>query len=435
LGQRSSHCVYHREPGKACIGSCCQVKTNQAFRYELDPNNVQHGALVQHAGVARFAYNWALADRIERFEQNEGKAKFTSAIEQHKLLNSLKVAQFSWMYSVSKCAPQEALRDCERAYRNFWRGRKQGQDIGFPTFKKKGQHDSFRLTGSLHVKEHGVVLPRIGRIRTKEGTEKFRGRILSATVSREADRWFCSLAVEVERAKPLAVVGEAVGIDLGIKTFAVLSNGERFESPKLLKRKMKKFQLLSRQVSRKKKGSKNRTKANLHVARLNRSIRNIRKDFLHKLSTSVAKSHGIVCIEDLAERNMVRNHHLAQSISDAGWGEFRRMLAYKCSWYGSELRVIGRFAASSKTCSVCGEVNYSLALADRTWVCENCGTLHDRDDNASVNILNLGMGSHRPEPHPSKIGCNACGGPLTKRRSQKQEASSPVFLHEVVCNE
>jgi putative transposase len=413
------------------------VKINQAFRYELDPNNVQHGALVQHAGAARYAYNWALADRIERFKRNEGEAKFTSAIEQHKLLNSLKVAQFPWMYEVSKCAPQEALRDCERAYRNFWRGRKQGHDIGFPKFKKKGQHDSFRLTGSVHVTEHGVALPRIGRIRTKEGTEKLRGQILSATVSREADRWFCSLAVEVERVKPLAVVGEAVGIDLGIKTFAVLSNGEHFDSPQPLKRKMKKLRLLSRQVSRKKKGSKNRKKANLHVARLNRSIRNIRKDFLHKASTSVAKSHGIVCIEDLAVKNMERNHHLAQSISDAGWAEFRRLLEYKCSWYGSELRVIDRFAPSSKTCSVCSEVNHSLALADRTWVCENCGTLHDRDDNASSNILSLGLGtgSHRPEPHPSKIGCNACGDPLTKRRSQKQEASSPVFLHEVACNE
>jgi putative transposase len=200
---------------------------------------------------------------------------------------------------LSKCAPQEALRDCERAFKNFWRGRRNGTAVGFPKFKKKGLHDSFRLTGAVSVTELGVKLPRIGEIRTKESTKKFNGRILSATVSREVDRWFVSLSVEQERTQSAQAVGEPIGIDLGIKTFAVLSNGEHLESPKPLKRKLAKLRRLSKQLSRKKKGSRNRSKARLRVARLHLSIRNIRKDFLHKVSTRIAKSHGIVCIENL----------------------------------------------------------------------------------------------------------------------------------------
>jgi len=163
------------------------VKINQAYRYELAPNNKQAGLLLQYCGVARFAWNWGLAQRIALFKQNEGKDKFTTAIAQHRQLNALKKSEFPWMYEVSKCAPQEALRDLDRAFTNLWRGRKANRHVGFPKFKKKGKHDSFRLTGSIHILDNSAVLPRLGKIRTKESTAKLKGYILSATLNREAD--------------------------------------------------------------------------------------------------------------------------------------------------------------------------------------------------------------------------------------------------------
>lgn len=234
---------------------------NQAFRYELDPNGAQRQLLAKHAGCARFAWNWGLGRRIEQFEQNEGEARFTDAIKQHKELNQLKPTEFPWMYEVSKRAPQEALRNLDQAFKNFWQGRKEGREVGFPKFKRKGGHDSFRLTGSIHVHPHKVQLPRLGEIRTKESTDKFRGKILSATVSRQADRWFVSLNVEVERPSPEPVEGETVGVDVGLNCFAALSNGEKKVAPKPLATHLKKLRRLSKQHSRKEKGSQNRKKS------------------------------------------------------------------------------------------------------------------------------------------------------------------------------
>lgn len=384
--------------------------TNQAYRYELKVNNKQMGLLLKHCGVARFAWNWALARRIELYKTREGKERFTNAINQHRELNVLKKSEYPWMYEVSKCAPQEALRDLDRAYANFIRGRKNHEDIGKPKFKKKGIHDSFRLTGSISVKDDGIRLPRIGLLRTKESTAKLRGRILSASVSREADRWYCSLSVETEMAKPQPIMGDIVGIDLGLNNFAVISNGKEYEhkeAPKPLKKRLKKLQRLSRQQSRKQKKSQNRKKANLALAKCYRRIRNIRKDFLNKLTTELAKTKSVIVIEDLAVRNMVRNRHLARSIADVGWGEFRRMLEYKTRWYGSNLVVIGRFEPTSKTCSDCGAINKELTLSDRTWVCMACGVVHDRDENAAKNIRSLGIKQLDTESYSS--GINACG--------------------------
>jgi putative transposase len=203
------------------------VSAQQAFRYELNPNAEQGVLLAKHAGAARFAWNWALAERIRRYRENEGRSRFTNAVEQHRELNVRKASEFPWMYEVSKCAPQEALRDLDRAFWNLIRARKAGRYCGFPRFKRKGIHDAFRLTGSVRVLGRGVQLPRLGAIRSKQGTEKFRGRILSATVRHEADRWYVSLTVEVERAAADPVVGPAVGIDLGLNSFALISDGER----------------------------------------------------------------------------------------------------------------------------------------------------------------------------------------------------------------
>lgn len=385
------------------------MKVNQAFRYELKPNNKQIGLLTRHCGVARFAWNWALARRIELYRIHKGKERFTNAINQHRELNALKKSEFPWMYEMSKCAPQEALRNLDKAYANFYRGLKNHEDIGKPKFKKKGKYDSFRLTGLIKIDSNYIQLPRIGKIRTKESTYKFRGKILSATISREADRWYCSLCVEANRPEPKPIIGDVVGIDLGLNSFVVISNGidhEHKEAPKPLKKKLKKLQRLSRRQSRKQKGSQNHKKANLKLARCHRIIRNTRKDFLNKLTTELAKTKSVICIEDLNVKGMVRNRHLARSIADAGWGDFRRMLEYKTIWYGSRLIKIPRFEPSSKTCHVCGEINNNLKLSDRSWICLKCGALHDRDENASDNVRNAGL---RILVTESSSGSQACG--------------------------
>jgi len=385
------------------------VKVNQAFKYELKPNNKQRGLFIKGCGVARFVYNWGLARRKELYRTREGKERFTSAITQHRELNALKKTEFPWMYDVSKCSPQEALINLDKAYANFYRGLKAHEDIGLPKFKKKGKHDSFSLTGFIHVNDSSIQLPRIGKVRTKEATTKFMGRILSATVSREADRWFCSLCVEVERQEPKTIVGDVVGIDLGLNSFAVIYDGQKFnkeDAPKPLKKKLVKLQRLSRQQSRKKLGSHNRKKSNLALARHHRKIRNIRKDFVNKITTELAKTKPVICIEDLNVSGMSRNHDLARSISDVGWGDFRRQLEYKCAWYGSRLVVIPRFEPSSKKCHACGAINKDLDLSDRTWVCPSCGTLLDRDENAAINIRNKGLEILATE---SSSGIYACG--------------------------
>jgi putative transposase len=406
------------------------VKINQAFRYELKPNNKQVGLLIKHCGVARFTWNWALARRIELYKTHKGKERFTSAITQQKELNALKKTEFPWMYEVSKCAPQSALQNLDRAFINFWREHKNGKNAGYPKFKKKGIHDSFKLTGSIYLLGKSVALPRLGKIRTKETTSKFKGRILSAAVSREVDRWFCSLCVEMERIEHQPIIGDIVGIDLGINSLAVISNGlehTHIESPKPLKKRLKKLQRLSRQQSRKQLKSNNRKKANIALARCHRQIRNIRKDFLNKLTTSLTKTKSVICIEDLAVSNMVRNRHLARSIADVGWGDFRRMLEYKTAWYGSRLIKIPRFEPTSKMCHICGEINNNLKLSDRKWICLKCGTLHDRDENASDNVRNYGLKILSTE---SSSGSNACGVAvrLVEEQASDSEAGNKYIL-------
>ena len=361
---------------------------NRAYRYELDPNTHERILLAKHAGTARFAYNWGLARRIALWESEK---KSTNAIEQHRELNVLKKVDLPWMYEVSKCAPQEALRDLDRAFQNFFRGLKTGRKVGFPKFKKKGRHDSFRLTGAIHVFERHIQMPRFGKIRVKEATE-VQGRILSATVRREADRWFVSLAVEMEICDPIQVQGPAAGIDVGLSHFATIVSGSesvKIADPKPLNRYFKLLRRRQRRHSRKQKGSRNRKKSALQLARLHRRVRNIRQDFLHKLTTELAKTKSVIVVEDLNVSGMLRNACLARHIADVGWGEFRRQLEYKTKWYGSRLVVANRFYPSSKTCSACGAVQEKMPLSIREWTCPACGTHHDRDINAAKNLLTL----------------------------------------------
>ena len=374
--------------------------TNKAYRYELDPNNIQRSYLAQHAGVARFAYNWGLDQRIAQYKNNQGDDRFTNAMKQHKLLNSLKIDQFPWMYETSKCAPQEALRDLHRAFKNFYRGLKSGKKIGFPRFKRRGVRDSFRLTGAIRFHERAIQLPRIGKVRIKEKREKYHsGRILSVTVRRRANRWFVSVTVEEELPNPLPVQGAPVGVDLGVKTLATLSDGITVANPRALGRRLRKLKQLHRSLSRKKRGSKNHEKAKLRLAKMYLKIFNIRQDTLHKATTYLAKSHSKVVIEDLLVSGMMKNRRLARVIADAGFSEFRRQLEYKCHWYGSELVVVSRTFPSSKMCSRCGHRKKELSLSEREYHCEQCGFEIDRDLNAALNLVAVSL----PETE------NACG--------------------------
>ena len=358
------------------------MKVQKGYKTELKLNNKQRTACLKHAGAARFAYNWGMSQKKTAMESRD---KIPNAIELHRKLNQLKKTEFGWMYEVSKCSPQEALRNLDRAFNNFFK-----KISRFPKFKsKKNGIGSFRLTGTIKVSEDTIQLPRLGKLRLKEkGYLPTDAKILSATVSEKAGRWFVSLQVEEEIDQPKLVKDQhdKVGVDLGIKTLATVSDGTIFENPKPLKKRLRKLQKLNRSLSRKQKGSQNRKKARNKLARFYFKISNIRKDTLHKMTTVLAKTKRVIGIEDLNVSGMLKNRKLARSIADIGFFEFRRQLEYKGNWYGCQVVPVDRFFPSSKTCSVCGEINEKLTLAHREWYCEECDTHHDRDFNASCNL-------------------------------------------------
>jgi putative transposase len=327
----------------------------------------------------------------------EAKTKIPNAIELHRRLNALKSTELPWMYEVSKCSPQEALRNLDRAFSNFWKSRRTKRRMGFPKFKsKKNGIGGFRLTGTITVSSDRIQLPRLGTIRLKEKDYlPTDAKILNATVTERAGRWFVSVLVEMEMPEYNGVKDkkDVVGVDLGIKTLATVSDGTVYENPKPLKTRLGKLRRLQRAVSRKVKGSRNRRKAADRVARLYLKVSNIRKDVLHKITTYLTKTKSAVVIEDLNVAGMLKNRCLARSIADLGFGEWRRQMQYKGDWYKCRIVVADRFFASSKTCSVCGEINENLTLADREWVCEGCGTRHDRDFNASINLEHVAASS------------------------------------------
>ena len=376
------------------------MKITRGYKTELDLNNKQRTACLQHAGAARFAFNWALNKKQEAYKAGK---KAPTARDLHRELNKLKQTEFSWMYTVSKCAPQEALRDVDNAYDNFFRKvklKKQGKykgKLGFPKFKsKKKAIGSFRLTGSIKVFPDVIQLPRLGKLRLKEHDYfPVSGvHILSATVSEQAGRWFVSIQVEEDRPGPVIATGQPIGIDLGIKTLATLSDATPFENPRALKQQLKRLKRLSRAHSRKQKGSKNRGKSRYKLAKLHAHIANIRKDALHKTTAQiVAKTKpanarpSVIVLEDLNISGMLKNHKLSRAIADVGMSEFRRQLAYKATQAGIVVKYADRWYASSKTCSMCGWVNEDLDLSQRVFVCVDCGYFADRDYNAAKNIL------------------------------------------------
>ncbi|GET37208.1 RNA-guided endonuclease InsQ/TnpB family protein [Microseira wollei] len=352
------------------------------FKTELKLNNQQRTALIKHCGVARHAWNWGLwlTKNILDHNQNhpDEKLKFPSAIDLHKLLVALVKSENPWYYECSKSTPQQSLMALREAWKDCFNKKK-----GTPKFKKKGQKDSFTLEGPVKILGNNKIqVPVIGVLKTYEYLPQLLTK--SATISRQADRWFISFRFDVEPQK--SAQKSIVGVDLGIKNQATLSTGEVVPGAKSYKKYSSKLSRMQWLHRHKVIGSANWKKAQVQIARLHRKIANIRFDTLHKLTTLLAKNHGTVVIEDLNVSGMMANHKLAKAIADMGFFEFRRQLTYKCELYGSKLVVVDRWFPSSKNCSNCGTKKEMLSLSERVFQCEDCGFVIDRDLNAAINL-------------------------------------------------
>jgi putative transposase len=387
------------------------------FKTQLKLNSHQKQQLACHAGVARHAYNWgnslcqAILDHNQTCNPSE-KIKFPTAIDLHKWLNRLVKPENPWYYEVSKCAPQYALRHLATAWKDCFNKKK-----GRPKFQKKGRNDSFTLDGTIKIiSANKIQIPVIGKLKTYERLP-VEVSPTSVTISRQADRWYISWKIDIPL-QPTPKPIDVIGVDLGVKTLATLSNGEKIEGEKSFKKLEKKLARLQRQVSRKVSRSANQQKAQIQVQKLHRKIANIRQDTLHKLTSHLSKNHAVVVIEDLNVSGMLANHKLAKAIADMGFYELRRQLTYKTQLYDSKLVIVDRFYPSSKTCANCGAIKESLSLSERIFCCEKCHDQIDRDLNAAINLEKIGRATS--ELTPVDGSCSTWGDPKTALPHKKE---------------
>lgn len=360
-----------------------------SYKFRIYPNTEQQILIQKTFGCTRFVYNYFLAQRISEYNTS---GKSITRFQQDKSLTLLK-QQIEWLQEPDKCALQNALKDLDTAYKNFFRSVKSNGKVGFPQFKsKRNRRKSYRTNSNIVIFKDRVRLPKLGLVKCRISKE-VRGRILSATVSQNpSGKYFVALCCTDVEIAPLPCTGAVVGLDMGLKSFVITSDGIEYPNHRYLRKSQKKLARLQKQLSRKSKGSNRREKARIKVARLYEKITNQRNDTINKLSTELVRNYDLISIEDLSPKNMIRNHKLALSISDASWGEFRRQLKYKSLWYGRVLVPIDRFYPSSQLCSVCGtQWSGTKDLSVRDWICPVCGVSHNRDINAAKNILNEGL--------------------------------------------
>ena len=356
-----------------------------SHRISLDPTIKQQIFFAKACGCARFAWNWALN---EWNKQHKDGLK-PNGNKLNKQFNKEVKPNNSWLYESPKDSSFRPFINLQKTFNQFFK-----KKINYPKFKRKGEHDSFYLSNTKSVfkiidNKH-IKLPLIGLIRVNE-LLRFDGKIMSATVSREADKWFISIAVDIGELKKPRINNGEIGVDLGINHAITTSDGQTFDSPKPLKSNIVSLRRLSKSHSRKQKGSNNRYKSQLKLAKLHVRIKNIRKDWIHKVTTKLVRENQTICLEDLNVSGMITNHRLARSISDIGFGEIRRQLEYKSKIYDNRIIIIDRWFPSSKTCSRCGCVKNHLDLSERMFHCEHCGFESDRDVNASINIKTAGL--------------------------------------------
>lgn len=366
----------------------------KARKYRIYPTNSQKELIHKHCGSVRFLYNLALETKTIAYL---GSKVNLSRYDLQKQVVDLK-KELPWLKETNSQSLQVALLDLDTAYSNFFKGR-----ADFPKFKKKSNRGSFNVPQNVIVSDGRLIIPKF-----KEGIKiklhrDLVGTIKQATVSfTPTGKYFVSILCDTEKdmpSKPKVTEGNSVGIDLGIKDFLVTSEGEIIDNPKFLRNSIDRLKVLQRRASKKQKGSSNKKKANNRVALLHEKISNKRQDFLHKVSSRLVSENKTICLESLGVSNMIKNHNLAQAISDVSWSEFNRMIEYKAEWYGVNIIRIGRFTPSSKTCE-CGSINKELKLSDRVWKCKRCKAVNERDRLAARNIKKFALKDYSGQELP-----------------------------------